>query len=450
VQPCGNEAEGLLRAHVKHAFAQGRANMKWVYRTQSGERIPCDATFLRTDWIGQSILMCFAQDMRVFEHLETAIEKAQAANAAKGNFLANMTHEIRTPLGTIIGMANLGRASIDGSQKDYALKKIELASNHLLSVVNDVLDISKIEAEKLELHNKPFVFNDMLNEVVSLLAFSMEEKKQVFTLEADPDIPAFIEGDSLRIKQVLINLLSNAVKFTPPGGTITLRARTNENKDTLFIEVADSGIGISPEIQARLFTPYEQGGASVSHEFGGTGLGLMICKRFTELMGGEIKVQSELGKGTTFYIQLPLKNAEAGQETKAAELNANFTGHRILLAEDVQINCEIFAAVLNPTGIEIDTAANGIIAVERFSADPDRYSMIFMDIKMPEMDGLTATRKIRKVEHPRGRTIPIIAMTANAFDEDIEECLQAGMDGHITKPMDYEHVLEAIRRYCID
>ncbi|MDR3336848.1 MAG: response regulator [Treponema sp.] len=393
-----------------------------------------------------------------------AREKAINASQAKGAFLANMSHEMRTPMNAIIGMTTIAKTANDIERKDYCLEKIEDASTHLLGVINDILDMSKIEANKLELASITFNFERVFQKVVNVINFRVEERKQQFTVTIDKGIPPFLTGDDQRLAQVIANLLSNAVKFTPEEGTIDLRAFPAGEENGLYtiqIEVTDSGIGISPEQQTKLFSSFEQADSGTSRKFGGTGLGLAISKRIVELMGGSIWLTSELGKGSTFAFTFkaavaaephsgegsPPAHALAGEEV-SDEIIDNFEGLTILLAEDVEINREIVQALLEPTLLTIEPAENGAIAVEKFSADPEKYNMIFMDLQMPEMDGFEATRRIRALEAGNlHKHVPIVAMTANVFREDVEKCLAAGMNDHVGKPLDIKEVLLKLREY---
>ena len=519
------------------------------------------------------------------DRLKNALQHATVASEAKGMFLSNMSHEMRTPLNTIMGMASIGKNAPGIERKDYALSKIEEASSHLLGVINDVLDMSKIEAGKLELVIGDFSFERILKKSVNAICFRMEQKRLKFHVTVDGKIPHILTGDDQRLAQVIINLLSNAVKFTPEEGSISLNAQLlQEDKDvcTIVIEVSDTGIGITDEQKERLFHTFEQAASGTSRKYGGTGLGLAISKRIVEMMGGQIGVTSEPGKGSTFkfsfnalrgkdnpsslldpsvnwetmrvlavdddkeilsyfqeifkrygvlcetapggedavkimekaggfdiyfvdwkmpgmngieltrqikkrsadrksvvimisatewtlikddaesagvdkYLMKPLfasdimdcmnaclgvggTNTESQQKTiKGGELK----GCKILLAEDVEINREILIASLENTGVQIDCAENGLEAVRKVKENPDKYDLVFMDVQMPEMDGLEATSEIRK----NGFKLPIIAMTANVFREDIEKCLKAGMNEHIGKPLDIGNVLNKIRKY---
>jgi len=384
-----------------------------------------------------------------------ALEQAVQASKAKGNFLANMSHEIRTPMNAIIGMTSIGKKSGDLQKKDYAFEKIENASTHLLGVINDILDMSKIEANKLELSPVTYNFENMLQKAVNVIYFRIDERRQTFSVHVDERIPRFLIGDEQRLVQVVTNLLSNAVKFTPEQGSISLNASfvSEENElCTIQIEVSDSGIGISDEQQKRLFNSFEQAESGTSRKFGGTGLGLAISKRIVELMGGRIWVNSELDKGSTFGFTIQAVKGHADsmkseQEGLKQEKTDQFKDRTILLAEDVDINREIMLSLLEPTSVNIECAENGSEAVKKFSSSPDKYDMIFMDVQMPEMDGHEATKLIRAMDNEWAAKIPIVAMTANVFREDIEKCLAAGMNEHIGKPLDINDVLEKLRKY---
>ncbi|MDR3254430.1 MAG: response regulator [Synergistaceae bacterium] len=527
---------------------------------------------------------------RLNELMVSAKEQAEKSSRAKGDFLSNMSHEMRTPMNAIIGMTSIGKASADIERKNYSFEKIEEASTHLLGVINDILDMSKIEANKLELSPEDFDFEKMLQKAVNVTCFRVDEKHQNLHVTIDKDIPRRLVGDDQRLAQVITNLLSNAVKFTPEGGVIRIGAHFVKEENgvcTIQIEVADTGIGISDEQQAKLFHSFQQADSSTSRNFGGTGLGLAISKRIVDLMGGSIWIESAPGHGSTFFFTIQAERGEADRrsllspgvnwenvhvlavdddtetleyfkeiasrfgiacdvassggetlemlergelhdiyfidwkmpgmngielsrrikkqhpgdlvvtmissaewsvisdEAKAAGVDrflskplfpsaiadcineclgagdlttakkagqdeaAVFAGRSVLLAEDVEINREIVLTLLEPTGLEIECAENGVEALRMFSENPGRYDMIFMDVQMPEMDGMETTRRIRALDTPRAKSIPIIAMTANVFREDVEKCLDAGMNDHVGKPLDFENVLDKLREYLL-
>ena len=521
--------------------------------------------------------------------LEIALEKAKAASHAKSNFLSNMSHEMRTPMNAIIGMTRIGKTADNTEKKDYAFEKIEDASNHLLGVINDVLDMSKIEANKFELNLIEFNFEKLLQRVINIIAFRLDEKHLHLSVYLDPDIPPVLIGDDQRLSQIITNLLTNAVKFTPDEGSIRLDASCVGEEDgvsSIQVDVSDTGIGISAEQQARLFTSFEQAEGSTTRKFGGTGLGLAISKHIVELMNGNIWIRSELGSGSTFSFTVQLKHGEkkssnrlltgmewsniriltvdddpsvleyfahlsgylgikcdsavSGKEAldlidagnpydmyfidwkmpgmngielseKIKSQNQNksviimitafewneieaearnsgvdgflpkplfpsalaacinkyisltgsvpdgveikeeqaltFPGRRILIAEDVEINREIVEAMLVPLELEIDFAVNGAEAVEMFCKGGENYDLVFMDLQMPEMDGFDATRMIRAHDSRKAKEIPIVAMTANVFREDVEKCLAVGMNDHVGKPLDYSDVLDKLKAY---
>ena len=520
--------------------------------------------------------------------LKRSREEALSASRAKSDFLSNMSHEIRTPMNAIIGMTAIGKSSTDVERKDYCLSRIEGASHHLLGIINDILDMSKIEASKFELSPIEFDFERMLRQVVNVTSFRVDEKHQSFNVNIDPAIPKYLIGDDQRLAQVITNLIGNAVKFTPEGGSIGLDTRlVAEDGDvcTIQMQVTDTGIGISPQQQRKLFKSFNQAESSTTREFGGTGLGLAISKSIVEMMGGTIWIESELGKGSTFAFKVQalrgkekavnqytnvswgdvrvlavdddpdvleyfkeiihrfgancdtalsgaealdlvekngnysicfvdwkmpdmdgvrltseLKAQDSGdssivimissadwttveKEAKEAgvskflskplfpssiadiisetlavvpqvaadatgdDTKLDFHGANILLAEDVEINREIVIALLEPASLAIDCAENGAEAVRMYSAAPGKYAIVFMDVQMPTMDGYEATRQIRRLEAPEAKSVPIIAMTANVFREDIEKCLEAGMNDHIGKPLDFEAVIDILKKY---
>ena len=384
----------------------------------------------------------------------------EQASLAKSNFLANMSHEIRTPLNAIIGMTTIASGSEDLDRKNYCLEKINGASTQLLGIINDILDMSKIEDGKFELSNVEFDFQAMLLRVVNLFEFRLGEKNQDIVLNVDPSIPARIIADEQRLAQVITNLIGNSIKFTSDKGKIGLDAKRIDddanNVCVLEISVTDTGIGISEEHQSKLFQSFVQVDSNITRKFGGTGLGLAISKKIVEMMNGNIRVISSPGRGSTFIFtikaELPREAADDGESGSDTGDNLKTVmdvcdGKRILLVEDVEINREIVITLLEEFRMEISEAVDGQQAFDKFSAAPEKFDLIFMDIHMPGIDGYESTRLIRSFNHPCAKTVPIIAMTANVFKEDIDRCLAAGMNEHIGKPLNFDELTAVLRKY---
>jgi signal transduction histidine kinase len=405
-----------------------------------------------------SMLVVVASGFVGFALYNKEARQAGAANTAKSAFLANMSHEMRTPMNAIIGMTAIARGTSDVERKNHCLSKIDEASTHLLGVINDILDMSKIEADKFDIVPVEFDFRKTLRQVEDVISFRVAEKHQSLVFQIDEDIPRLLVGDDFRISQVLTNLLSNAVKFTPDGGSIRLEAcLLNEVSGVcaLEIKVTDTGIGISAEQQTHLFTPFVQADGTISRKFGGTGLGLVISKRIVEMMNGRLRIESELGKGSVFAFNLDLERAEDSGDAEPDFFDEKparedkFEGRRLLLAEDIEINREIVQSLLEPAMLRIDCAENGAQALEMFEKDPRRYDMIFMDVQMPEMDGYEATRRIRALPDEWAKKVPIIAMTANVFKEDVEKCIASGMNAHLGKPLSLDEILNKLREFLL-
>ena len=383
--------------------------------------------------------------------LSLAKDSAEAANRAKSTFLANMSHELRTPMTAIMGMVDLVlRKNTDPKQIDQ-LTKAKLASQHLLAVINNVLDISKIEAERLTLEHLQFRFREVLDTLVGVTAQKASEKGLMLRVDLPAEIakPIFL-GDPTRLGQILLNFVANAVKFTERG-EIIIRGIVIENNpgDALLRwEISDTGIGISADDLQRLFTAFEQADGSMTRKYGGTGLGLAISKRLVTLMGGEVGVTSQPGGGSTFWFTVRVnkdtgavpRSSTAGQKSAEHQLKEQFAGTRILLAEDEPISREVAHEMLEEVGLRIDVAEDGAIALSL--AQQNRYALILMDMQMPNLNGADATRAIRG--ESLNRETPILAMTANAFDEDRQMCLRAGMNDHIAKPVDPDALFETL------
>ncbi|MBW7862367.1 MAG: response regulator, partial [Rhodocyclaceae bacterium] len=385
--------------------------------------------------------------------LEQAKNLAEGANRAKSAFLANMSHELRTPLNAITGMTYLVRGAGVAPRQAEHLKKIETAVEHLLEIINSVLDLSKIEAGKFSFEETAVNVGAILANIASMLSERAEAKKVALQFEVGP-MPHHLLGDPTRLQQALLNYVGNAIKFTE-SGSVTMRAELKEDTlDSALVrfEVQDTGVGISPPAIERLFSAFEQADNSTTRKYGGTGLGLAITKKLAQLMGGEVGVTSHVGRGSTFWFTARLKKnsegararpAEASVQDAKARLREKFSGKRVLIAEDDPVNEEVARILLEEVGLAVDSAADGGEAADR--AGSRHYDLILMDMQMPRLSGLDATRLIRTT--PKGKSVPILAMTANAFSDDRARCLDAGMNDFIAKPYDPDLLFETLLRW---
>lgn len=395
------------------------------------------------------IIACFVLYFRMtrrhLAQVEAARREADAANQAKSAFLSNMSHDIRTPMNAIVGLAEVAAAKPnDQAVVNDCLHKIRLSSRHLLGLINDVLDMSKIESGKLTLSTGVVSLDETVDNVVGIIRSQIKERNLRFDVHVGDIVSESVYCDGVRLNQVLLNLLSNAVKFTPEGGQVALSVSQRPSQDgdarvTTVFRVRDTGIGMSPEFQERMFESFEREARDNVHQTEGTGLGMAIVKSIVDKMGGTIEVQSALGQGTAFTITLDFDRADAVVE-KSAQPSADvqsIDGKRVLLAEDQALNWEVARALLSAYGLELAWAHDGKECVEMFAASAEGYyDAILMDVQMPVMDGYEATRAIRALSRADAGNVPIVAMTANVFAQDIEESLACGMNAHASKPID--------------
>ena len=397
------------------------------------------------------------------EALQDALDAAESANKAKTAFLSNMSHEIRTPMNAIIGLNSIALNDPTASDevKNY-LEKSVASAQHLLGIINDILDMSRIESGRMTVKKEEFLFDDALKQVNGIISEQCRDKGLVYDHRKVGKIDKYYIGDAMKLKQVLINILGNAVKFTPEGGSVSLvieeKARFDKKAVVEFV-ISDTGIGMSKDFLPHIFEPFSQEESSPTGKYGSTGLGMSITKSIVELMNGTITVDSEKGKGTTFSVTITFGESEKKSIDNDIGMpalhdmsvltakTADLIGRRVLLAEDVSINAEIITMLLSMREMEVDLAENGQIAVDLFAAhEPGYYAAILMDMRMPVMGGLEATRCIRSTDKEDAKTIPIIALTANAFDEDVQRSIQAGLNAHLSKPVEPDALYETLEK----
>lgn len=398
----------------------------------------------------------YLQEQKHRQALEEALRAAEAANNAKTKFLNNMSHDIRTPMNAIIGFTDIALRRQPQAEVRSCLEKIKQSASFLMSLINDVLDISRIESGKIEYKPVPVSITEVIDTVVAVAHGFMENRNIELVINRNCPSNPYVMADALRIRDVLINILSNAVKFTKDGGKITFTTFTKPGKDERHFfgcyRIADTGVGMSEEfLQHKLFDEFTQESADARTNYKGTGLGMAITKRYVELMGGTITVESKQGVGTTFTVELPLVWTEAVPASPSAKQQpkaVSLKGVPVLLAEDNDLNAEITTMLLEKEGMVVTRAADGEQAVEIFKNAPaEAFAVILMDIMMPKLDGYAAAQAIRTLEgRADGRTIPIIALSANVFAEDIEASKAAGMDAHLSKPLEVSKLIAAISR----
>lgn len=402
------------------------------------------------------------KELREQQALQEAFDAAKAANMAKNEFLSRMSHDIRTPMNAIMGMTAIAGKYLDDKDRiQDCLAKITTASNHLLNLINEVLDMAKIESGKLNLLEEDFSISAMLQELLDLINPQLLVKKHHFTLTKAPELRDNVLGDKLRLKQLLLNILANAIKYTPPYGSISLEVRETHSRlhDTIGYEfiITDNGIGMDSEFAAKIFEPFARASDSRTSEIEGTGLGMTIALNIARMMNGTIDVQSTLGKGSAFKATVYLRPHQQIRSSKASAPAAGIDrlqeiacrGKQVLLVEDNELNLEIAVELLKYAGLEITIAKNGLEGLDKFkAAPPGTYTLILMDIQMPVMNGLEAAKAIRALPVKDAQTVPIVAMTANAFPEDIAATLQAGMNEHLSKPIDLEQFHSILQKWC--
>lgn len=440
--------------------------LRYIYRNKNKQWIAVSAIVQNRDENGKLTDIQFLthdvtdqreRELQQEDALRIALASSEHANKAKTAFLNNMSHDIRTPMNAIIGFTALAASHMDQPDlvKDY-LTKIGTSSKHLLSLINDVLDMSRIESGIVKIEENEVCIPDVLHDLKTIIQGNIQAKQQNLYIETQDVVHENVITDRLRLNQILLNIVSNAIKFTPTGGTVNIRVteKTCNLKDftTFEFRIKDNGIGMSEEFQTHVFDAFSREQTSTKSGIEGTGLGMAVTRNIVDMMGGTISLTSKEGKGTEFVVTLNFKIRKVltmpmdikEEPLQQTERENRYSGKKVLIVEDNELNREIATALLEEIGISVDSVEDGTDAVERMNeVDDDRYDLIFMDIQMPKMDGYMATREIRTLKNNKKANIPIIAMTANAFEEDKKKAFQAGMNAHIAKPIDIKIILDA-------